>query len=125
MRFFATLDADVLEALDVFESYQRPPFYAVGCAESDLTADALGDLDLPTGPAFGGWQLERPWFDGTAYPTVAAFPDAWKASLVGNARGARIVHLHQGFNAWSTWHHGGRTAEGTLAWARAHGNCLP
>ena len=120
----SALTPDQQAALAIFPGRLRPAFYAVGCAETGWTLNAVGDTTLPTGPAFGWAQIERPWFDGTAYPSVPAFPAAWKTSAVGSARGALIIFDHQGLDAWSTWKAGGRTAAGTLAWARAHGNCL-
>ena len=120
----STLTPDQAAALAIFPARLRAAFYAIGCAETGWLLTAVGDTTLPTGPAYGWAQIERPWFDGAAYPSVPAFPDAWKTSAVGSARGALIIFDHQGLDAWSTWKAGGRTAEGTLAWARAHRNCL-
>ena len=114
---------DQRAAFEVFPPSLQPAFYAVGCAETGLriiTGPPNPNGTIDEGP----WQLNSPWFDGTAYPSIPAFPPSWATTWVGNAKGALIVFHQQGLDAWSTWDALGRTAASVLAAARSEGNCI-
>ncbi len=122
-----------LEVVGVLAPELQFSIYAIGCAESGWRDDAVGPLNPNRTYDSGDEQLNSPWFDGTAYPgRIGAFPAAWKAHPAGNIIGALIIHKisadyepdGDGFDAWSTWIDGGRTAEGTLALAHSQGNCV-
>ena len=105
-------------ALAVFPVHLQPAFYAIGCAESDLNADAVGPPNHNGTRDYGWLQINSKWFDGTAYPSVAAFAAAAKTDPVQSAVGALQIYGLQGLEAWSTWR---GSAQATLALARAHG----
>ena len=107
-------------ALAVFPDSLQSSFYALGCAESGLTAGAVSG-ENPNGTRDFSWlQINSRWYDGTAYPSVPAFPEAAKTDPVMAAVGALIVYGHQGLGAWSTWH---GSADDTLEFAQSHGYC--
>ena len=107
-------------ALAVFPVHLQPAFHAIGCAESDLTADAVGPPNYNGTRDYGWLQINSIWFNGTAYPSVAAFSAAAKTDPIQSAVGALVIYGHQGLEAWSTWR---GSAQATLALAWAHGNC--
>ena len=60
-------------AFEVFPPSLQPAFYAVGCAETGLRI--VNGPPNPNGTFDEGpWQLNSPWFAGTAFPTVPALP---------------------------------------------------
>ena len=107
-------------ALAVFPAHLQPSFHAIGCAESGLTADAVGPPNRNGTRDYGWLQINSIWFDGTAYPSVAAFTAAAKTDPVQSAVGALVIYGHQGLGAWSTWL---GSAQATLASAQARGIC--
>ena len=107
-------------ALAVFPVHLQPSFHAIGCAESGLTADAVGPPNYNGTRDYGWLQINSIWFNGTAYPTVAAFSAAAKTDPVQSAVGALVIYGHQGLEAWSTWR---GSASATLALAQSRGNC--
>ena len=107
-------------ALAVFPVHLQPAFHAIGCAESGLTADAVGPPNRNGTRDYGWLQINSIWFNGTAYPSVAAFTAAAKTDPVQSAVGALVIYGHQGLGAWSTWL---GSAKATLASAQARGVC--
>ena len=107
-------------ALAVFPAHLQPAFHAIGCAESGLTADAVGPPNSNGTRDYGWLQINSVWFAGTAYPSVAAFATAAKTDPVQSAVGALVIYGHQGLEAWSTWR---GSAQATLALAKARGSC--
>ena len=110
----------LVAALAVFPAHLQPAFHAIGCAESDLTADAVGAPNHNGTRDYGWLQINSIWFAGTAYPSVAAFTAAAKTDPVQSAVGALQIYGLQGLEAWSTWR---GNAQATLALARARGSC--
>ena len=108
-------------ALAVFPVHLQASFYAIGCAESDLTATAVGPPNFNGTRDYGWLQINSIWFDGTAYPSVAAFSAAAKTDPVQSAVGALRIYGLQGLEAWSTWR---GSAQATLAPAQARGSCI-
>ena len=106
------------EALAVFPVHLQPAFYAIGCAESGLTAAAVGPPNRNGTRDYGWLQINSTWFDGTAYPSVAAFAAAAKTDPVQSAVGALQIYGLQGLEAWSTWR---GSAQATLALAHPRG----
>ena len=103
-------------ALAVFPVHLQPAFHAIGCAESGLTADAVGAPNSNGTRDYGWLQINSIWFDGDA----ATFTAAAKTDPVQSAVGALVIYGYQGLEAWSTWR---GSAQATLALAHAHGNC--
>ena len=110
----------LVAALAVFPAHLQPAFHAIGCAESGLTADAVGPPNSNGTRDYGWLQINSIWFAGTAYPSVAAFAPAAKTDPVQSAVGALVIYGHQGLEAWSTWR---GSAQATLALAHARGSC--
>ena len=133
---WSALTADqqlALQIVAVLVPGEQFTFYAIGCAESGWTDDAVGPRNSNDTFDSGDDQINSPFFDGTAYPgIIKALPEAWKTDPIGNVIAGIIVYnIHgryaadgDGFEAWSTYNAGGKTAEGTLALAQARGNCL-
>ena len=116
----------VSQILAVFPKEAREGFYAIGCAESGFKADAVGKPNTDGSIDYGIFQINSRYFDGT----WASFPEEAKTDALANARSALIIYEDRlrydghGFEPWSTWNAGGKTAAGTLALAKKEGQCL-
>lgn len=120
----ASAPSDVWSMVEsIFAAPTRPGFFAIGCAESDLTADAVGRLNHDGSQDFGAFQINSRYFDGT----WARFPEEAKTNAVANARVAIVIYEDRekydgnGFEPWATWQ---GSPAATLVFAQAHGNCI-